>query len=205
MHDNFMIDGVDPQCVISVQDLINKKISGAQVKKHWVTIYTVERSNSKKTGRAASRVKTILFIALPQGERLEKNQILRRKHSHAHASPAPTEAVFFQGGAHIDAFRDTKKGEYPFFVMRALFIYICVRAAAAVVQFIFITLFDLFEVPPPFLLYNICFPARTDIAAKFTQQTHTAASHIYRAAQTVKIIKLPARVHAPATNIKCAH
>lgn len=71
MHDNFMIDGVDPQCVISVQDLINTKISGAQVKKHWVTIY-VERSNSKKTRRAASRVKTILFIALPQGVRTEK-------------------------------------------------------------------------------------------------------------------------------------
>jgi hypothetical protein len=67
----------------------------------------------------------------------------------------------------------------------------------------FITLFDLFEVPPPFLLYNICFPARTDIAAKFTQQTRTAASHTHRAAQTLKIIKLPARVHAPAAqNIK---
>jgi hypothetical protein len=48
----------------------------------------------------------------------------------------------------------------------------------------FITLFDLFEVPPPFLLYNICFPARTDIAAKFTQQTHTAASHTQSSANT---------------------
>jgi hypothetical protein len=63
-----------------------------------------------------------------------------------------------------------------------LFIYICVRGGGSAIYFI--TLFDLFEVPPPFLLYNICFPARTDIAAKFTQQTSTAASHTQSSANT---------------------
>jgi hypothetical protein len=62
MHDNFMIDGVDDP-LSGICPRCHKHYRFLAPKEHKKVVK--ERSNSKKN-KAASRVKAILFIALPQ-------------------------------------------------------------------------------------------------------------------------------------------
>jgi hypothetical protein len=127
MHDNFMIDGVDdPLCRICPRS--HKHYRFLALKEHKKSNQAVwcERSNSKKN-KAASRVKAILFIALPQYSlgcaRGISQFCVSRAHSHTYIS-APTEA-FFSKTQHTLTCFGTQRRTNILFGAVALYLYLC--------------------------------------------------------------------------------